>query len=100
MVIFAMSRVAGCSINRRAFSRTPHRPAERTVSPLFSIAYKSAYTHESYLTVLFSYASGQYFGHAGVGGYALPSPSASSPFDPAPPRHIYSPLFSHEAPCT
>src|SRR5208282_5055808 len=75
MVIFAMSRVAGCSMNRRALTRPPHRPAQHSASPFLSVAYKSAYTHESHLTVIFSCASGYFFGYQGGGGYALPTPS-------------------------
>src|SRR5580698_4779836 len=100
MVLIYMSRVAGRSKNRRAISSSLHRSPQHAASPFLSSGYKCAYTHESHLTILFSWASGQFLAYRGGRGYVSPTPSPSSPFDPTPSPPLYSPILSVEAPCT
>src|SRR5580692_8472001 len=71
MVTLCMSRSAGCQKNRRAISPSSAgqlRVAFHTqhlASPLVSIHYKHARTHESHLFPVFSKTSGPFLGHRG-----------------------------------
>src|SRR5271170_6563533 len=104
MVIFVMSRMRGCfrthapSLPPSPFWNFAPCRTPRLAPLLLSTTCKHARTHESYLTPLFSGASG----HFSVGPPGVPSSSlASPPFDPTPPRHLYSPIFLRsEVPCT
>src|SRR5271168_1614288 len=100
-----MSRMRGCFQSHApylapfpfwnlALRRIPH-----AASLLFSTTCKRRHTHESYLNPVFSDASGLFSVDPGVG---VPSTAhcPSSPFDPTPLRHLYSPILRSEVPCT